>query len=211
MTSVRRVVVTGANRGIGKAICLKLLQDQKDIHVILGSRDQMKGEEAVTSIINEVGAEHNSRIESVVIDVSNPSSIADAATELKNKYTEATPIYGLINNAGVGFGPSFAEIMQTNLRGLVNVTNAFLPLLNKKGRIVNISSASGPNFVSKLDQQTQLLFTDPSTDWNQIEAIISEYTEQVEKDPETENVAYGEFKIIMFLYEYADTSQYVIH
>ena len=67
---------------------MKLLQDPEhiDIHIILCSRNKLKGKETINSILNEIGFEQKSRIELCVIDVNDQISIQNAATYIKNKY-----------------------------------------------------------------------------------------------------------------------------
>jgi NAD(P)-dependent dehydrogenase (short-subunit alcohol dehydrogenase family) len=68
--ALRKVLVTGANKGIGKAISTKLLTDYSDVSVLLGSRDAERGLAAVDSIVNELEESFRKRIELLVIDVS---------------------------------------------------------------------------------------------------------------------------------------------
>ena len=59
------------------------------------------------------------------------ASIAAAAKDVASRYSgEPTPLYGLCNNAGVGFGRSIKETLATNFYGSVNVCDSFLPLLD---------------------------------------------------------------------------------
>ena len=53
-TALRRVLVTGGNKGIGQAICKRILCDHPDTHVLLGSRNQARGEKAVQQILDAV-------------------------------------------------------------------------------------------------------------------------------------------------------------
>jgi NAD(P)-dependent dehydrogenase (short-subunit alcohol dehydrogenase family) len=66
-----------------------------------------------------------------------------AALKLGAKHAPGS-IYGLVNNAGVAAGSTEA-VLDVNYFGAKRATQAFLPLINPiTGRIVNISSASGP-------------------------------------------------------------------
>ena len=77
-------------------------------------------------------------------DVADEGSVMVAALKLGAKHAPGS-IYGLVNNAGVGFGRNTAEVVGVNYFGPKNVTTAMLPLLNPQtGRVVNISSAAGP-------------------------------------------------------------------
>ena len=52
---MKRILVTGGNKGIGLGIVKKLLRDYSDTFLLLGSRDPKRGEEAVKEVINELG------------------------------------------------------------------------------------------------------------------------------------------------------------
>jgi len=130
-------LVTGANKGIGKEIARQLAGTGVSVYV--GSRDAARGEQAVA----EIGG--GARL--VVLDVTQEASIAAAAHDVG-----ALDI--LVNNAGISGGDTpadqedlevFRRIYETNVFGVVAVTNAFLPKLRRSPhpRIVNISSGTG--------------------------------------------------------------------
>ena len=52
-SALRTVLVTGGNKGIGKAICKRIVCDHADARVLLGSRDVSRGEAAAASIVEE--------------------------------------------------------------------------------------------------------------------------------------------------------------
>jgi NAD(P)-dependent dehydrogenase (short-subunit alcohol dehydrogenase family) len=60
--SLKVIVVTGGNKGIGKALCEKILRSYPETFVYLCSRDASRGSEAVASIIDSVGPDISSRI-----------------------------------------------------------------------------------------------------------------------------------------------------
>jgi NAD(P)-dependent dehydrogenase (short-subunit alcohol dehydrogenase family) len=130
-------LVTGANKGIGKEIARQLAA--AGLVVWVGSRHAARGGRAV----EEVGG--HARL--LVLDVTDAASIAAAARQ-----TGTLDI--LVNNAGIsGDGQTadrddvstFRQIYETNVFGVVAVTNAFLPALRRSAhpRIVNISSGTG--------------------------------------------------------------------
>ncbi len=114
----------------------------------LGSRTQQNGEEAV----QKLKAEGLTEVEAVEIDVSDDESVKTARTELGKK-TDVLDV--LVNNAGITGGmpqsaleasvDQFKEAFDTNLFGVVRVTQAFVDLLRKSAepRIVNVSSSQG--------------------------------------------------------------------
>ena len=130
-------LVTGANKGIGFHIARQLAEAGLTVYV--GSRDAERGEAAV--------AEIGERARLLVLDVTDAASVAAAAESI-----DALNV--LVNNAGIGDDLSsapdtdpetFRRIFETNVFGVVAVTNAFLPLLRSAAepRIVNISSGTG--------------------------------------------------------------------
>ncbi|MFE2425818.1 SDR family oxidoreductase [Streptomyces sp. NPDC059373] len=130
-------LVTGANKGIGKEIARQLAVAGLTVHV--GSRDAGRGEQAV----KEIGGD--ARL--LVLDVTDGASIADAARRIGS-------LDILVNNAGImvdGSSPpeadvdSFRRTYETNVFGVLAVTNAFLPALRRSAgpRIVNVSSGTG--------------------------------------------------------------------
>jgi NAD(P)-dependent dehydrogenase (short-subunit alcohol dehydrogenase family) len=130
-------LVTGANKGIGKEIARQLAAAGFTVHV--GSRDPERGQRAV----DEIGG--GARL--LVLDVTEPKSIADAARQVED-------LDVLVNNAGILVDgrtapeadvESFRRTFETNLFAVLAVTNAFLPALRRSARprIVNISSGTG--------------------------------------------------------------------
>lgn len=171
--SSMRVLVTGANKGIGLQICKKIVQTVPDAHVLLGSRSLVRGKKAVEEVI-KADPSAAGRVEVVEIDVADEESIAAAAKAVASRFgDDATPLYGICNNAGVGFGRSIKETLATNFYGTVNVCKHFLPLVDPEGgRVCNIASASGPNFVRGLDEPQKTLFTSRTTTWDELDAEL---------------------------------------
>lgn len=152
-SSMKRVLVTGANKGIGKAICQLLLEKHPDVFVLLGSRNLGRGEEAVQDLIAAVGNSCENRLQVVQLDTSSTESVNTAAEQVGKDGT----LYGIVNNAGIGFGNSIQDTVNTNYFGIRRVNDAFGPYLQKPGgRIVNVASASGPNFLSSCSDKVLL-------------------------------------------------------
>ncbi|MFI0450351.1 SDR family oxidoreductase [Actinomadura sp. 6N118] len=138
-------LITGANKGIGFEIA-RQLGEQGSV-VLVGARDEVRGKAAADTL-----AGLGIAAAPVRIDVTDPASIADAAVQIERHYGRLDI---LVNNAGIAGGftgaPSEAttddlrEVYETNVFGVVSVTNAMLPLLRRSdaGRIVNMSSHVG--------------------------------------------------------------------
>jgi len=172
-TPFKRILVTGANKGIGLQICRRILRDHPDCSVLLGSRSLKRGQDAVSTLIQE-DSSNNGRVEVLELDVTNDDSVESAVDRLRGK----EKLYGIVNNAGIGFGRGIPETLNTNLYGVRRVCEKFLPLLEEKGRVVNIASASAPNFVSRLRGSEKDLFTSADTTWSQLQEVVEHYANQ---------------------------------
>jgi NAD(P)-dependent dehydrogenase (short-subunit alcohol dehydrogenase family) len=145
-TSKKIALVTGATRGIGLETVRQLADH--GVHVILGGRDKAKAETAAATLRGK-----GFDVEAIALDVSDGKSIAAAAKDIASRHGHLDI---LVNNAGIMIDdmqltPSqqplenWRKTFDTNVFGLIAVTQAFLPLLEKSegGRIVNVSSLLG--------------------------------------------------------------------
>ncbi|MCZ7436419.1 SDR family oxidoreductase [Micromonospora sp. WMMC241] len=149
MNENRTALVTGANKGIGFAVAQGL--GAIGFTVAVGARDDTRRAEAVarlrTAGVDAFG---------VALDVTSDDSVAAAATTVERT---AGRLDVLVNNAGIS-GPAddgaqdpttldldvLRTVLDTNVFGVIRVTNAMLPLLRRapSPRIVNVSSNMGP-------------------------------------------------------------------
>ena len=144
---MRSILVTGGNQGIGYALC-KQLATKHNCHVYLTARNADRGNEAVSNIRKLGGS-----ADFIQLDVSSESSIQTAASLAREKLSSSDKhqsLYGIVNNAGIGVNTAASgDVMKTNLYGTKLMCDNFIPLLDAdKGRIVNIGSGGGPNYVS---------------------------------------------------------------
>jgi 3-oxoacyl-[acyl-carrier protein] reductase len=136
-------VVTGAGRGIGRAIALKFAAEGADIAVV--SRTQQNSEK-VAAEISALGR----RAWAYAVDVADAAAVNAAAEKI---LADAGKVDLLVNNAGVtrdGLLMRMADadwdtVLNTNLKGAFLVTKAFSRAMIKAraGRIINISSVIG--------------------------------------------------------------------
>jgi NAD(P)-dependent dehydrogenase (short-subunit alcohol dehydrogenase family) len=144
MTDKTIALVTGANKGIGYEIAAGL--GARGWSVGVGARDAGRREAAVEKL-RAGGADAFG----VPLDVTSEPRVADAAALL----AERGGLDVLVNNAAVTGGRSqlpttidpavVRTVVETNVIGVIRVTNAFLPLLRRSAspRIVNLSSSVG--------------------------------------------------------------------
>jgi NAD(P)-dependent dehydrogenase (short-subunit alcohol dehydrogenase family) len=138
----RRVLITGANSGIGYHAALELAR--KDAHVLLASRDRARGEAALARLRMAVP---NSSVELVLLDLASLAAIHEFAAQ---QIERGQPLDLLINNAGVMAPPKRLETADgfelqfgTNVLGHFALTALLLPLLQKAAatpRVVTIAS-----------------------------------------------------------------------
>jgi len=143
---MKTALITGANKSIGFETARQLLQNGYCVY--LGSRDLQKGQQAV----DQLQAEGFSQVEPIQIDVADSASVA-AARETLGQKTKVLDV--LINNAGILGDPSqpaltssvsmIKEVFETNVFGVIAVTQAFIDLLRQspEPRIVNVTSGLG--------------------------------------------------------------------
>ncbi len=143
-TTKKIALVTGANKGIGYEIAAGLAR--LGFRVGVGARDTGRRDEAVQKLQAE-GLD----VFGVPLDVTDDASVAAAATRLE----EQGGLDVLVNNAAITGGvpqePSqvsadqVLRVVDTNVVGVIRVTNAMLPMLRRAGspRIVNVSSTVG--------------------------------------------------------------------
>lgn len=173
---MKKILVTGANKGIGLAIVEKILEADDQTFVYLGSRDPDKGEEAKGLIIKN-SSSYKNRIETLPLDVSKEESILNAKKKVENQaLADGKKLYAIVNNAGVMLSESqLEEVLQVNVHGIYHVSTKFLPLLDEeKGRVVNITSASGPSFVSTCSTKYKDFLTSSNISWDALKAFMDE-------------------------------------
>ena len=134
----KTALITGASRGIGRAVCLRLARDGYDIVAV--ARDKGKLEALGGEVIAE-----GRRFTTIPLDLTDASAIASALAHLD--------VDVLINNAGMGITKPFVELtpdewqqmIALNINALYHVTRAVLPgmLARGSGHVCTIGSISG--------------------------------------------------------------------
>jgi NAD(P)-dependent dehydrogenase (short-subunit alcohol dehydrogenase family) len=157
MTTAGQIaLVTGANKGIGNQIAAQL--GALGSTVLVAARDQERGEKAAAALRADG---HDAR--AITLDVTDPASAAAAAERVEREFGRLDV---LVNNAGIAtvegrrLAPSETDldtirtVFETNVFGVVTVTNALLPLLLRAPapRIVNVSSGLASLSLASADE-----------------------------------------------------------
>ena len=173
---MKRILITGANKGIGLATVAKLLGSYDETFLLLGSRDSKKGQQALNSLL-DIQPEWKDRLDLIQIDVEQDLSVNSAAEEVVTKFGKTpSPLYAIVNNAGIGDSMlGLNKVLQVNTFGPKRVCDAFIPLLAPSiGRVVNVTSASGPIYLAGSSEEVKKLLTNPDVSWTEIEKFMSE-------------------------------------
>jgi 3-oxoacyl-[acyl-carrier protein] reductase len=136
-------LVTGAGKGIGRAIAIALAKEGVHVGLLARNSSQLQG---VANEMQGLGV----KTSVVTADVANRTAVEAAATQIKKNLG---PVDILINNAGTGTFGKFLEleptewenIIKVNLLGVYYMTRAVLPdmIERQTGDIINISSTAG--------------------------------------------------------------------
>lgn len=147
----KTALITGANKGIGFAAAQLLTQ--QGFTVFLGARDPFRGEEAAQKLRDQ-----RLDVRFVELDVADDASVVAAVKVIENEF-DALDV--LVNNAGINIDGSrgllevtpdeYRHTFETNVLGVLRVSQAFWPLLQKSSnaRVINVSSGLG-----RLDDMT---------------------------------------------------------
>jgi 3-oxoacyl-[acyl-carrier protein] reductase len=142
--SGKKVLVTGASRGIGRAIALAASEAGYQV-----TAHYNKGKEEAQSLVNEI-IEKNGKVELIQFDVSNRNECRE---KLEKWSEENGAFWGIICNAGISADNAFPamsddewdSVLRTDLDSFFNVIHPLImPVCRRKeGRIITVSSVSG--------------------------------------------------------------------
>ena len=164
-------LVTGANKGLGYETARQLLERGHTVYI--GARSVERGEAAAT----DLGARF------VQLDVTDDASVTSALDAIAGREGHLDV---LVNNAGISTtadigGQVALEVFDTNVIGIIRVTQAALPLLEKSENpvVVNVSSALGSFWAVTNPDRRQFHF--PSVVYGSSKAAVSMLTVQYAK------------------------------
>jgi 3-hydroxy acid dehydrogenase / malonic semialdehyde reductase len=138
-------LVTGASSGIGEACARRLAAEGADLALWARRVDRLR------ELAGDLSREHGVTVRVAAVDVRDRAAVASAATTL---LSEGEPPHILVNNAGLASGldpiqegdfDDWDRMIDTNVKGLLNVTRTLLPAMIAAGRghVINIGSTAG--------------------------------------------------------------------
>jgi 3-hydroxy acid dehydrogenase/malonic semialdehyde reductase len=141
----RLALITGASSGIGRSCARRLASDGANLVLWARRKDRLE------QTAGELGKAHRITVQTASVDVRDRAAVNRAAGALA-KDGQVPDI--LINNAGLAAGfaklhegdpEDWDRMIDTNLKGLLNVSRAILPLMMQRGtgHVVNIGSTAG--------------------------------------------------------------------
>ncbi len=196
-THRRVALVTGANKGIGRGVAEQLAD--LGMTVLVGARNPDRGEETAAEL-RQAGGD----AQAITLDVTDPATVEAAAKQIDEHHGHLDV---LINNAGItGSGqvspqdardqiPSAVDldmvraVFETNVFGVISVTNAMLPLLRRSQspRIVNVAShAASVSLMSDPDGPFVALL--PSAAYTPSKSALTALTVQYANELRTEGI-----------------------
>lgn len=149
----KTIVITGASSGIGRSTAIEFARTSpKNLRLVLTARRIDSLKEIAAEIQKEVG--EGVKVLPFKLDVSKPEEVRNFVSNLPEEWRH---IDVLVNNAGLVKGvdkaPEIKEedinvMFATNVTGLINMTQAILPIFKKRGEsgagdIINIGSIAG--------------------------------------------------------------------
>ncbi len=143
MSNARVALVTGASRGIGRAVAEEL---GRQGNIVVGTATSAKGAEAISAYLKELGISGTG----MVLDVTDAAAVEATVKAISDQF--GAPLI-LVNNAGITRDNLFmrmkeeewGSVVDTNLNALYRVTKACIKGMTRArwGRVINISSVVG--------------------------------------------------------------------
>lgn len=128
------VIVTGANSGIGLALCERLLTEDSQLRLCLACRNMQRAEAARSALLT---CHTTARVELLHLDVGSVQSVLSAAEEVKTRYSRIDFLYlnaGIMPNPAVDIGAFFKGLFSRNA---INMFATAEGLLTQQDRLTS--------------------------------------------------------------------------
>ncbi|KAF3385250.1 Carbonyl reductase [NADPH] 1 [Penicillium rolfsii] len=183
MSSPRVALVTGANRGIGRAICAALIK-QYPGPLILYTASRAGAPIDLTGL----SVPPTVQVRPAQLSLTDQASITALSTMIGSEHLGCDI---LINNAGLYYfrenitSAQRQETLDVNYRGTlsIQVCQAFIPIMRKGGRIVNVSSQSGQ--LKYFHRRLRARFLKADLTLDELDALVSEYSRSADQKAAT--------------------------
>jgi 3-hydroxy acid dehydrogenase/malonic semialdehyde reductase len=144
-------LITGATSGFGKAIAEKFASNKYSV-IITGRRNDL-----LKQVAQEIRTKYNVNVLALNFDVRHKQAVSDHIGSLLNDWQDVDV---LVNNAGLALGKDYFDeadmddwetMIDTNIKGLLYVSRAVIPLMakRKQGHIINMGSVAAKDIYEK--------------------------------------------------------------
>jgi len=143
----KKAIITGATKGIGKAIAIAFVKHGADVAVFATNQDRLN---QVQKELEDIKVDSNQKITTKKVDVSKYLDVEKASLEVINEFGHVDT---LVNNAGITKDAllmkmseeDFDRVVDVNLKSIYNTCKVLIrPMMkNNKSKIINISSIVG--------------------------------------------------------------------
>ena len=201
------MLISGANKGIGYEAAKLLAHQMPHTTILLGTRSLDNGHKAVQKMKDSQqqggsGSQHSfDNVKPIELDVTSKTSLDKAAQHVKSQYGRLDV---LMCNAGVagGHGETAETVFATNIDGVHDMIEAFLPMIPATGHITVVASEVGTWAVDEMPPQLQQTLTSPQTaTWPLIQQLESDWLKAHKGEaheqpwPDTNKIATGAYSV----------------
>lgn len=177
--SLRTIIVTGSNQGIGYGIVEAILKKSLPYKIIVCSRDQTRGTQAIDSLIKKYPSSAQN-LDLGILDITSTESRANFKNWFTEKYQKADILF---NNAGILYRlttpetdyEQAAKTMTTNFDCTIQFTQDMLPHVTDNGKVLFMASCCGLFAYQEMPESLQKLFVEENLTLESLMALKDQY------------------------------------
>ena len=172
-TVTKRILITGANKGIGYEAAKLLAHKLPKATILLGTRSLDNGANAVQRMKDSESQHSFDNVKPIELDVTSKLSITKAAEQVKSEYGSLDV---LMCNAGINDNHNHQKVLAVNLDGVHDCIEAFLPIMSQQALIVVVASEVGAWAANEMPSELQQILMSPqSVNWPLIQQLESDW------------------------------------